>query len=102
MASRTLLTALLCVVAVPAQAGNETDTRAELAQIQSRILKVTEAVHAEAATRDEAAAALKSADHSLREARALLEEVRARKSAAEQKEAALVGQVSKAQHTLST
>jgi hypothetical protein len=77
------LVALL--VAAPPGTANETDTRAELARVQARIRKVTESVHAEAATRDEAAAALRAADESLKTARERLEAARGARDGAERR-----------------
>ena len=78
----------LLVAALPG-AANETDTRAELARVQARIRKVTESVHAEAATRDEAAAALRAADESLKTARERLEAARGARDGAERRLEAL-------------
>lgn len=75
--------ALLALLSTAAPgAASESDTRAELARVQARIRKVTESVHAEAATRDEAAAALRSADEALKTARERLEAARAANEAA--------------------
>jgi hypothetical protein len=52
----SVVTLLALMSAAAPGAASETDTRAELARVQARIRKVTESVHAEAATRDEAAA----------------------------------------------
>jgi len=72
-----------CLLVANPAAGSESDTRAELAKVQARIHKVTETVQAEAASRDEAAGALRAADQSLREAHARLEEARQKLNAAQ-------------------
>ena len=93
---------IAAVLGAPAAlAAGESDPRAELAKVQARIKKVTETVHAEAATRDEAAKALKSADESLHEARARLEDVRHKRAAAEARENELKAQCDAARQTLS-
>ncbi len=73
---------LLALLLAPSGFAGEADTRAELAKIEAKIRKVTETVHAEAASRDEAAAALRSSDESLRSARERLEHARAAYDAA--------------------
>ena len=97
---RPVLLLAACLLAVPAAAGNESDTRAELAKVQARIRKVTETVHAEAASRDEAVAALRAAEQALREARERLDDARARRAAAETRQAELRGRRDQARATL--
>jgi murein hydrolase activator len=102
-ARRTLLLlALAALVAAPGFAATTSpaDTEAALARVRTRIREVTEAVQGDVARRDSVARELKAADEALAAAKKRLEDVRARRSASEARQAELKAEEGRAAREL--